>query len=85
MRPTNEANTKKKKPSQSPKQEGKRRSKPTRNEAKSKSQEKQDEGLKKTGKGRTQTATTQPPTHYESLRFVPGPQFGDPNVRKAQR
>jgi hypothetical protein len=25
------------------------------------------------------------PTHYEPLWFVPGPQFGDPNVRKAQR
>jgi hypothetical protein len=60
------------------KQEAKTRSKPTKNEVKTESQEKQEEGPKEAGKGRTQTATTQPPTHYESLRFVPGLQFDDP-------
>lgn len=29
-------------------------------------------------KRRTSKATTQQPTHYEPLRFVPGPQFDDP-------
>jgi len=58
--------------SKKPRQEAsQQRTKPTE------SKEKQEEGPKKAGKGRTQTATTQPPTHYEPLRFVPGPQFGD--------
>jgi excisionase family DNA binding protein len=77
MRPGNEAKNKKR-PTKTQKQEAKTRSKPTKNEAKTESQEKQEEGPKEAGKGRTQTATTQTPTHYEPLRFVPGPQFGDP-------
>jgi excisionase family DNA binding protein len=36
-----------------------------------------EEGTKKAGKGKTQTATTQQPTHYEPSGSVPGPQFGD--------
>jgi hypothetical protein len=77
MRRANETNNKKR-PTKTQKQEAKARSKSTRNEAKTECQEKQEEGAKKAGKRRTQTATTQQPTHYESLGFVPGPQFGDP-------
>ncbi len=77
MRRANETNNKKK-PTKTQKQEAKTRSKPTKNEAETESQEKQEERPKEAGKGRTQTATTQPPTHYEPLRFVPEPQFGDP-------
>jgi hypothetical protein len=46
-------------------QEGKARSKPTKSQAKTERQEKQEERPKEAAKGRTQTATTQPPTHYE--------------------
>jgi excisionase family DNA binding protein len=77
MRPRNEANNKKR-PSKTQKQEGKARSKPTKNEAKPKAKRSKEEGAKEAGKGRTQTATTQPPTHYEPSGSAPGPQFGDP-------
>jgi hypothetical protein len=62
MRPTN-----KKRPTETQKQEGKTRSKPTKNAAKTKSQDKQEEGPKEAGKGRTQTATTQQPTHSDRV------------------
>jgi hypothetical protein len=63
MRPANEGNNKETNPRPKSKK-AKTRSKPTKNEAKTESQEKQEEGPKEAGKGRTQTATTQPPTHY---------------------
>jgi transcriptional regulator with XRE-family HTH domain len=65
------------------KQEAKTRSKPTKNKAKTESQEKQQGGPKEAGKGRTQTATTQPPTHYEPSGSVPGRSLVISNVRKA--
>jgi len=64
--------------SQNPKARRQKKRQANKERSQTESQEKQEEGPKKAGKGRTQTATTQPPTHYESLRFVPGPQFGDP-------
>jgi hypothetical protein len=64
MRPANEANNKRD-PTKTKKQEAKTRRKPTKNEVKTESEEKQEEGPKKSRQGRTQTATTQPPTHYE--------------------
>jgi len=77
MRPGNETKTKETKQTKDRKklkqQASQQRTKPT-----PKAKEKQEEGPKEAGKGRTQTATTQTPTHYEPLRFVPGPQFGDP-------
>jgi hypothetical protein len=77
MRRVNETNNKKR-PTKTQKQEAKTRSKPTKNEAKTKAKRSKKKDPKEAGKGRTQTATTQPPTHYEPLWFVPGPQFGDP-------
>jgi outer membrane biosynthesis protein TonB len=82
MRPTNEANNKKKNQAKVQSKKA-RRSKPTKNEAKTESQEKQEEGPKKAAKGRTQTATTQPPTHYESRDSCLGRSLVIPNVRKA--
>jgi excisionase family DNA binding protein len=76
MKPRNEANNKKR-PSKTQNKKTKTRSKPTKNEARTESQEKQEEGPKEASKGRTQTATTQPPTDYAPSGSVPGPQFGD--------
>jgi hypothetical protein len=75
MRRANEANNKRDQP-KTQKQEAKTRSKPTKNEAKTESKEKQEEGPKEAGKGRTQTATTQPPTHYEPGGSMPSERGG---------
>jgi hypothetical protein len=82
MRPTNEANNKRDQ-AKTQKQEAKTRSKPAKNKAKTESKEKQEEGPKKAGKGRTQTATTQQPTHYESSDSCLGRSLVISNVRKA--
>jgi hypothetical protein len=77
MRPANEANNKRDQP-KTQKQEAQKNKQANKEPSQNRSQEKQGEGPKEAGKGRTQTATTQQPTHYEPSRFVPGPQFDDP-------
>jgi hypothetical protein len=73
MRPANEANNKR--PTK-PKTRSQDNKQANEDEANAKDQTKQ-ESSQEAAKGRTQNTTTQPPTHYEPLRFVPEPQFGD--------
>jgi excisionase family DNA binding protein len=59
------------------KQEAKQEARQRRAKPKPKRQEKQEERPKEAAKGRTQTATTQLPTHYEPSGSIPGLQFAD--------
>jgi hypothetical protein len=65
MKPT----TKETKPK--PKARSQDKKQANKEQAKTESQEKQEEGPKEAGKGRTQTATTRQPTHYELGASVP--------------